>query len=179
MARELLGKKLFHNVNGEVTSGLIIETEAYLGISDPACHTFNGRRTSRVESMYKVGGYSYVYLIYGLHCCFNIVTQDEKKPEAVLIRALFPDKGLEIMKQRRRIEDENKIKNLCSGPGKLCEAMRIDRKEDGLLLTGSKLWITEGLPFLKIKPQIESGPRVGVDYAGDAKNWPLRFLLTI
>lgn len=181
VAKELLGKKFYHAKDGETTSGFIVETAAYLGLKDSACHAYKGRRTARIESMYQVGGYTYVYLIYGLHCCVNIVTQDEKRPEAVLIRALLPDYGIEIMKRRRNMFLDQHIKNLCSGPGKLCQAMGIDRSDNGLMVNQKKIWITEGIPFSEIKNKIVASPRIGVDYAeeGDAKNWPLRFSIQI
>lgn len=175
VARELLGKKLFHLKNGELTSGIIIETEAYLGVSDPACHTFEGRRTERVKSMYKPGGHTYVYFIYGMHFCLNVVTQNETRPEAVLIRALFPLDGIKKMQRRRGTLVE---KNLCSGPAKLCEALNIDRSCDGLSLQGPELWIEKHIPFNRIKNKIIGSPRIGIPYAGEAKKWPLRFLLT-
>lgn len=179
VARELLGKKLFHKRNNQLTSGIIIETEAYLGLADPACHTYNGRNTARVQSMYKMGGHSYVYFIYGIHFCVNVVTQNEKKPEAVLIRALTPMDGIDVMRVRRKLKEGKPDKDLCSGPGKLCQAMGIDRSSDGLLLTGSELWIEEDIPYSKIKTKIDSGARVGIDYAGDAKHWPLRFKIKV
>ena len=154
------------------TSKFTIETEAYLGVKDPACHTFNGRRTSRVESMYLPGGHAYVYLIYGIHYCFNVVTKSTLKPEAVLIRALWPCDGKEIMSKRRKIKIEAQ---LCSGPGKLCEAMAIDRKTNGLLLSGPELWIEEDINYFKIKKYIQKSPHVGIDYAGKAKKWLLRY----
>lgn len=179
VARQLLGKKLFHLKDGVLTSGIITETEAYLGLQDPACHTYQGRRTDRVRSMYKMGGHSYVYFIYGIHYCFNVVTQNEKKPEAVLIRALKPVDGIEVMQKRRKLKTNFKEIQLCSGPGKLCQAMGIDRSSDGLILTGSEIWIEEKIPYAKIKNKIEVSSRIGIDYAGDAKHWPLRFSLKI
>ena len=170
VARELLGKTLYHRKDAITTSGIIIETEAYLGIHDPACHTFGGRSTPRVQSMYRAGGCSYVYFIYGIHFCFNVVTQSEGEPEAVLIRALLPLEGIEVMKQRRGLVVE---KNLCSGPGKLCQALAIDSSCDGLDLQGPQLYIQETILPSKIK--IQSGPRIGIASVGEAKHWPLRF----
>ncbi len=180
VARELLGKVLVHRRDGITTSGIITETEAYLGIRDSACHTYRGRKTERVASMYLAGGHSYVYFIYGVHFCFNVVTQDESKPEAVLIRALEPLDGLEVMRERRNQRAGSSDHNLCSGPGKLCQALKIDRACDGLSLRGRELWIQEDpaqLPFKILK-----GPRIGVDYALEpltkpARDWPLRFRL--
>lgn len=174
VARQLLGKRLVHSKDGKLTSGIIIETEAYLGETDPACHTFEGRRTKRVESMYLAGGHAYVYFVYGIHFCFNVVTRPAEVPEAVLIRALWPVAGKDIMMKRRKTRFE---KQLCSGPGKLCQAMGIDRKCNGLLLTARELWIEEDLVFNKIKKYIQKSPRIGVGYAGTAQKWPLRFFI--
>lgn len=180
VARDLIGKILYRKKDGIVTSGIIIETEAYLGIKDSACHTYKGRRTERVASMYLKGGHSYVYFIYGIHFCFNVVTQDETQPEAVLIRALEPLDGIEAMRERRRLKNEKSIRDLCSGPGKLCQAMAIDRSCDGLLLTGRELWIGEDASI--VKPNVLTSARVGVNYAIEpahrpARDWPLRFQL--
>lgn len=175
VARQLLGKRIFHNKNNILTSGIIAETEAYLGLDDPACHTYQGRNTARVQSMYKKGGHSYVYFIYGIHFCFNVVTRAELIPEAVLIRALIPMDGIEIMRRRRKFRLDKSEKDLCSGPGKVCQAMGFDRSSDGLLLNGPEIWIEDDLPFEEIEKNIRSSPRVGVNYAGKAKDWPLRF----
>jgi len=177
VARLLLGQVLYHQQGSRVTSGIIIETEAYLGATDPASHTFGGRTTERVKSMYKEGGHAYVYLIYGLHSCFNVVTRTTREGEAVLIRALFPLLGQDLMRKRRGQDKSRGIQNLCSGPGKLCQAMGIDRTCDGLSLQGPDLWIGHGLHFRQIKPLLQRGPRIGIDYSGHAKLWPLRFFL--
>ncbi len=174
VARELLGKRLCRVKDGKLTSGIIIETEAYLGLKDLACHSFGGKRTPRVESMYLPGGHAYVYFIYGIHFCFNVVTQNIKKPEAVLIRALWPVDGKEIMFERRKAKKE---KDLCSGPGKLCQALAIGRECNMLLLNSSELWIEDDISFAKIKHHIQKSARVGIDYAGEAKDWPLRFFV--
>jgi DNA-3-methyladenine glycosylase len=178
VARDLIGKILYHRRDGIVTAGVITETEAYLGIRDSACHTYRGRRTERVASMYKMGGHAYVYLIYGLHFCFNVVTKDEEHPEAVLIRGLEPYEGIDQMRQRRGIQPGKRDRDLCSGPGKLCQAMAIDRACDGMSLASRELWIAENP--LPRKFRISSGPRVGIDYAIEpvskpARDWPLRF----
>lgn len=180
VARELIGKILHHRVDGFVTSGIIIETEAYLGVRDSAAHTYRGRNTDRVASMYLRGGHSYVYFIYGVHFCFNVVTQDEGTPEAVLIRALEPFNGLEAMRKRRGFSESRKVAELCSGPGKLCRAMGINREDDGLRLDGKRLWISEDSRPDAPNFKIMAGPRVGVDYAVEpagrpARDWPLRF----
>ncbi|RYZ84125.1 MAG: DNA-3-methyladenine glycosylase [Proteobacteria bacterium] len=171
VAIDLLGKILYHtNADGVTTSGRIVETEAYMGIKDPACHTFGDRRTARTEFMYQRGGHSYVYLIYGMYSCLNVVTQTEKEPEAVLIRATEP-----VPRPSEKVP-----KNLLhtNGPGKLCRHLGITREHNGLKLwkKNSGLWIEED--DYKIKSSnIAKVPRIGVDYAGDAAQWPLRFYL--
>lgn len=178
VACELLGKKLVHQRDGHWTAGIIIETEAYLGVKDPACHTYEGRQTERVRSMYKAGGHAYVYFIYGMHFCFNVVTRTEREPEAVLVRALYPVEGIEIMRQRRQLDQRKPVAALCSGPGKLCQAMGIDRSTDGMLLVGNKsMWIEEGVPYTRLRGNIEASPRIGIAYAKEAVEWPLRFTI--
>lgn len=168
VARRLLGCTLVHMVNGQRISGRIVETEAYLGISDPACHSFNNRRTARTESMYLEGGHAYVYFIYGMHFCFNVVTRATGQPEAVLIRAIEPQDGIEFMRRKRKAKHDRDLSN---GPGKLCQALAIDRSCDGLTLQGPELFIEAG-PVIR---DVIEGPRIGVDYAGSAAKWPLRF----
>lgn len=172
VARELLGCRLVHIVNGQRISGRIIETEAYLGVTDRACHSYGGRKTERVKSLYLAGGHAYVYFIYGMHFCFNVVTRKRGEPEAVLIRALAPEQGLPEMRRRRRIK---KDRDLANGPGKLCQALGIDRACDGLDLTGDNLFIEKG--FVDEAESLVISARVGVDYAGEAATWPLRFEL--
>lgn len=174
VAKSLLGKRLVHLLpNGTRLSGIIVETEAYLGIKDRACHTYNNKRTSRTEAMYLEGGHSYVYFIYGMYDCFNVVTRASDEPEAVLIRALEPSEGIEQMQKYRQ---QIKVHNLCSGPGKLCQALKINRQLNAHLLTEQPLWIEDtGLNIRK--GQIISKPRVGVQYAGTHAAWPLRFYI--
>jgi DNA-3-methyladenine glycosylase len=169
VALELLGKVLHHQLpSGEVISGRIVETEAYLGIKDPACHTFEDRRTSRTAPMYLEGGHSYVYLIYGIYSCLNVVTRTEAEPEAVLLRALEP-----IPRPNEKIQ---KIQMNTNGPGKLCRHLNITRAHNGIKLWKKRggLWIEDDGFVLKPK-QIAKAPRIGVDYAGEAALWPLRF----
>lgn len=171
VAKNLLGKLLVRILeDGTRLSGLIVETEAYLGIKDKACHTFGGRKTEKTRSMYLDGGHSYIYFIYGMYYCFNVVTCDEKQPEAVLIRALEPIEGLDRMKRFRKQKD---LFALTSGPGKLCQALNINRELDGLSLRDSQLFI-EKSDYLK-KFEIISRPRIGIHYAEEAKKLPLRF----
>lgn len=163
VAEQLLGKRLVRLLeNGQRLSGRIVEVEAYLGVHDPAAHTFKGRRTPRNEAMYGEAGYSYVYFIYGIHHCVNVVTQTRDVPEAVLLRGLEPLEGF----------DESQRLN---GPGKLCAKMQITRALNAcpLFKPGSELFIEDDISISQ--EDIAIGRRVGVDYAGDAAYWPLRF----
>jgi DNA-3-methyladenine glycosylase len=176
VARELLGCILVHEIKSENKShrisGRIVETEAYLGAEDPACHTFEGRRTPRNEAMYLYGGHAYVYFIYGMHFCFNVVTRTERHPEAVLIRALEPLEGVDFMRRQRGIRGPDR--DLTNGPAKLCEALAIDRSSDGLSLVDSMLTIERGREHIAQESTVTS-PRIGIAYAGAAAEWPLRF----
>lgn len=173
VAKALLGKRLVHIVRGKRVSGLIVEVEAYLGEKDAAAHTFGGRRTSRNEAMYGEGGHAYVYFIYGMHWCLNAVTRGHNQPEAVLIRALEPEEGIEAMKKRRKTD----LKNLTNGPAKLCQALGVTRKLNGTdLVSSSKLFIEE-TPKKYSQRDIQKDRRIGVAYAGKAALWPLRFYI--
>lgn len=172
VARQLLGKKLVHVLpNGKRIAGFISETEAYLGIEDPAAHSFGDRRTNRTETMYAQGGIAYVYFIYGMYNCLNVVTRPAGEPEAVLVRGLIPTEGIDIMRQLRPLAKSDSY--LANGPGKLCQALKLTREHNGLDLRGSRLYLTDGKSIAD--ELIEDLPRVGIDYAGDAIHWPLRF----
>src|SRR5712691_60192 len=139
VARELLGKLLVvPAADGPRVSGVIVETEAYRGPQDRASHAYGGRRTKRTETMYAIGGTAYVYFVYGMHYQFNVVTNVNDIPHAVLIRALEPVEGLELMRVRRHGQPDL---NLSNGPGKLCIALGIDRKLDRADLLGNEVWI--------------------------------------
>jgi DNA-3-methyladenine glycosylase len=162
VARDLLGKELVHEAGGLRTAGVIVETEAYTGPEDKGSHSYGGRRTSRNETMYHQGGTSYVYLIYGMYHCFNVVTGPEGTGEAVLIRAIEPICGIEQMEFNRGTD---KLINLTSGPGKLCIAFRLDRRHNGLDLTSSELIIADdgwNEPF-EVISTTRIGIRMGVD----------------
>lgn len=175
VARELLGCRLVRIYRGQRLSGRIIETEAYLGARDRAAHSYGRRRTDRVRSMYLAGGHAYVFFVYGMHFCFNIVTRHADEPEAVLIRALEPVEGIETM---RRLRGVKRDRDLSNGPGKLAQALAIDRKFDGMPLTEShQLFIERDRKVTA--DQIIIGPRVGIDYAEEAILWPLRFQVKI
>lgn len=171
VARELLGQRLCRRLpDGTLFAGRIVETEAYLGIEDAACHTYGGRRSARTATMYAAGGVAYVYLIYGMYHCLNAVTRDEGEPEAVLIRALAAERGQERWAERfPRLKPAQWL----SGPGRLCRALEIGKAQNGLALQSRELWIEESGAVAAA--DIESAPRVGVDYAGAAAEWPLRF----
>ena len=169
VARELLGKLLVvPNERGERVSGMIVETEAYLGIEDRAAHSFGGRRTKRTETMYAEGGRVYIFFIYGMYYQFNIVTGPVDRPHAILIRAVEPVEGIETMRRR---PGEMKDTNLTSGPGKLCVAMGIDRAANGEDLLGERIWL-EGYKKITAK-HIAVGKRIGIDYAGCHAEKPL------
>jgi len=170
IAQDLLGKVLVSHCNGEFTSGKIVETEAYCGRGDKACHA-NGKRTPRTEVMYGEGGHAYVYLCYGIHHLFNVVTNREGLADAVLIRALEPLAGQETMKVRRGKGNAK----LASGPGTLSQAMGIDVKMSGEDLLGDQLWIAEEKEPAAFV--ISSDTRIGVDYAEEDAFLPWRFLI--
>ncbi len=168
VARALLGKTLLH---GE-TGGVIVETEAYVGPGDKGCHAYGGRRTKRTEPLFGVAGRAYVYLIYGMYCCLNVVTGGVDEPQCVLIRALRPSLGLEEMALRRGGKPE---RELCRGPGKLCRALAIDRALNERDVTAGDFVILEGPEV----PEADVGvsKRIGIDYAGEAKDYPWRFFV--
>lgn len=171
VARDLLGKQLVvPGKNGARVAGIIVETEAYRGPQDRASHAYNGRRTNRTETMYGIGGTAYVYFVYGMYNQFNVVTNVADTPHAILVRAVEPSEGLNIMRRRRQGRSEYE---LTSGPGRLCLAMGIDRTLDKADLLGGRVWIEEAA---SISPrQIARGPRVGIDYAEEWVRKPWRF----
>ena len=170
VAKQLLGKYLVRKHPKGVTVGRIVETEAYIGPHDLACHASHGR-TPRTEVMFGLAGHAYVYFVYGVHYMLNLVTEACNHPAAVLIRALEPIDGIELMEARRGTE---KRRALCSGPGKLCQAFAIDRSLNAADLCGGIIHIEDrGEPI----PKFLARPRVGVDYAGKWKDKPFRFLV--
>lgn len=171
VARDLLGKLLVVPAsNGQRVSGVIVETEAYRGPLDRAAHSYGGRRTQRTEPMYAIGGTAYVFFVYGMYYQFNVVTNAAETPHAILIRALEPVEGIELMRKRRHNQPD---RNLTKGPGKLCIALGIDRKLDGADLLGNEVWLEDRPPIRR--SQINSGTRIGIDYAGEWINKPWRF----
>lgn len=167
VARELLGQVLVVAQGRALRRLMIVETEAYLGLNDPAAHSFHGKKTDRVLPMYRPGGFSYVYFIYGMYFCLNVVTGSENEPEAVLLRAV-----VELDAQGRPTGDPRRF----AGPGKLCRELGITKADSDLDMTlGKRLWIERAR---KPKPiDIENVERIGVSGYGDAAHWPLRYHL--
>ena len=174
VARELLGKYLVTRFEGVITAGRIVETEAYRGPDDKACHAYNHRRTPRTEVMYAAGGVAYVYLCYGIHHLFNVVTGPAEAAHAVLIRAVEPADNTEAMLRRR--QHQRLRPQLTAGPGVLAKALGIDTAHTGLSLTrpGSSIWLEDRGDSLS-PAAITTGPRVGVSYAQECAAWPWRF----
>ncbi len=173
IARELLGKVLFTQVDGIITGGMIVETEAY-SYREKGCHAYGSKKTQRNSIMFEKGGFTYVYLCYGMHHLFNIVTNEPGMAEAVLIRALEPVHGIDEMVLRR-----GALKNpfhLTSGPGKLTKALGIDRNLNGKFLLDDEVWV-EDYDYKIQNRNIVTGPRIGIDYAGEDALLPWRFRL--
>lgn len=175
LAKDLLGKLLMTEIDGIRTAGIITETEAY-SETEKGCHAYNRRKTERTKIMFEAGGLSYVYFCYGMHHLFNVVTGKKDTAQAVLIRAIQPTIGVEEILRRRK--KENPEKNLCKGPGKVCQALGITRAHYGLHLTDAKIWIET--TTLKITDeQIQATPRIGIDYAEEDRHLPWWFVLKI
>lgn len=172
IAKELIGKKLCTHIDGLLTSGFITETEAYAGVTDKASHAYGDRFTDRTKTMYLPGGTSYVYLCYGVHYLFNVVTHLEGTPHAVLIRGIRPLEGIEIMQERRGGKNP---KGLADGPGKLSKAMGISKSQNAISLLADEVWI-EATDIEVEGMHISTGPRIGIDYAEEHKDLPWRFL---
>jgi DNA-3-methyladenine glycosylase len=170
VARDCIGKVVVHACRSGVVAGRVVEAEAYRGPEDLAAHSAGGRRTSRTEVMFGPPGYAYVFFIYGMHFHLNLVTSSVDEPHAVLIRALEPTVGVELMAARRGMDASRR--ELTNGPGKLCQAMDITRREYGAdLCGGSALYLVDG----RAPRRVARAPRVGVDYAGAWAAKPWRF----
>jgi len=181
VARDLLGKVLVTEFGGRRTSGRIVETEAYNGVGDRASHAWSGRRTRRTEVMYAAGGTAYVYLIYGIHHLFNVVTNKKDIPHAVLVRALEPMEGIEVMRERlgRDGGANEGLKpdySLTRGPGNLSRALGLRTVHTGVSLMGDEIWIGDD-GYRPKRSEIIAGPRIGVDYAGVDAGLPYRFYI--
>ncbi|MEX6687923.1 DNA-3-methyladenine glycosylase [Danxiaibacter flavus] len=174
IAKNLLGKILVTTFDGKLTAGRIVETEAYNGEVDKASHAWNGRRTNRTEIMYAMGGTSYVYLCYGIHHLFNVVTNEEDIPHAILIRALDPMIGIDLMLKRT---GKKKLDyTLTRGPGNVSKAMGIYTCHSGISLLEGDIFIADD-HFKLRSSEIAATPRIGVDYAGDDAMLPYRFII--
>jgi len=169
--KNLIGLSLFTHIDGHVTGGIILETESYVGVEDKASHAYGGRRTHRTEVMYRKGGVAYVYLCYGIHTLFNVVTGEEGVPHAILIRALHPTHGIDLMMQRRGHNRHDAM--LAKGPGSLAKALGISVAHTGTPLHSEWLWIADCGGGIS---QIETTPRIGVGYAKEWALRPLRFV---
>ena len=186
-AQELLGRYLVRVDGGEVMVCRITETEAYVGAIDKACHAYGGRRTKRTETLYSAPGTAYVYLIYGMYSCLNFVTGPEGTASAVLIRGCTPVYNADAVARRRFGAEPGKLsayqrKNFMNGPGKLCKGLSIDRTLNGLPLGSPALYLADELPEygLERRPDglpFHTGKRIGIDYAGEAVDFPWRFWL--
>ncbi|MDP9078753.1 MAG: DNA-3-methyladenine glycosylase [Bacteroidota bacterium] len=172
LSKDLIGKYLFTRIDGITTGGYIVETEAYNGIIDRASHAFGNRRTPRTGIMFQQGGIAYVYLCYGIHEMFNIVTNIEGVPHAILVRALNPTDGIEAMQARRNMPVLKPTMTM--GPGSVAKALGISRAINAYSLQSDTIWIEDkGLSFAD--EEIAAVPRVGVDYAGEDALLPYRF----
>jgi DNA-3-methyladenine glycosylase len=172
ISRELLGKTLYTSIAGELTAGVIVETEAYAGPDDRGSHAFNNRRTPRNEMMYAQGGVVYMYICYGIHDMLNIVTGPEGTSHAILIRAVEPTEGIGIMRSRRNVY--NADHRLCQGPGALGQAFGLNKTFNGKSLTGDEIWIEDQGTQLN-QDDIATSGRVGMNFEGPYKSIPWRF----
>jgi DNA-3-methyladenine glycosylase len=172
IAKDLLGKILVTSFNNDITTGRIVETEAYNGVGDKASHSYGGRRTKRTEAMYAAGGIAYVYLCYGIHHLFNVVTNGQDKPHAILVRGIEPVTGIDIM--LHRMKKEKADYTIGRGPGNVSKALGIDTKHMGTSLLGADIYIADDGTKLK-SSQIGISPRIGVDYAAEDALLPYRF----
>jgi DNA-3-methyladenine glycosylase len=176
ISRELLGKVLCTKINGQIAKAIITETEAYAGIGDKASHAYGGRRTRRTEPMYGRGGTAYIYLCYGIHHLFNVVTNIAGTPHAVLIRAGKPLEGSDVMQKRRKKERIDKT--LLAGPGSFAQALGITTNLTGTSLLGNRIWIEDQRIPLDAEAVI-AGPRIGVNYAAEDAERAYRFSVDI
>ncbi|SIQ05861.1 DNA-3-methyladenine glycosylase [Halanaerobium kushneri] len=173
-AKDLLGKIIVRKYYGKTIKVKIVETEAYCGAEDKASHAYNNKKTKRTAPMFKEGGHSYIYLIYGMYYCFNVVTASENNPHAVLIRAVEPLTGIKQIKENRQIKS-SRTEDLTNGPGKLSQALKINKSLDGCsLVENSSLYIIDGSAE---NFEINSSPRVNIDYAEEYKDKKWRFFI--
>ena len=186
-AQRLLGKFLVRRLDGQLLVGRITETEAYVGRCDKACHAYGYKKTPRTSTLFMAPGHAYIYFIYGMYHCLNFVTEPEGEPAAVLIRAIQPVAGVETMRRLRygnAPETAYRRKNFSNGPGKVCKALSLSSYENKMDLTGDTLFVCEspadiGLPEFPppAGEALRRGPRIGIDYAEEAREFPWRFWL--
>lgn len=177
VAKDLLSKLLVREIEGTKIICRIVETEAYIGPEDKGCHAYQNKRTKRTEVMFWSGGHAYIYLIYGMYHCLNVVTGQKNKPEAVLIRAIEPITGINRIKENRVIKSK-KIEDLTNGPGKLCQALAIDKKLNGYdLISGNDLYIINDNNYNHQEYDIVADKRINIDYAEEYKDKLWRFYL--
>jgi DNA-3-methyladenine glycosylase len=174
IAKELLGKILVTNFEGVLTSGRIVETEAYVGMADRASHSYGGKRTARNEHMYAQGGTAYIYVCYGIHQMFNVVTNKINVPDAILIRALEPMQGITAMLKRTNKQVPGY--SLTKGPGNVGKALGFQKRYSGSLLTSDEMFIAAD-EFIVTDEQVATSPRIGVNYAAEDALLPYRFYL--
>jgi DNA-3-methyladenine glycosylase len=178
IARNMLGKLIIHNSEEERTAVRIVEVEAYIGPADKASHAYRNLYSNRTAIQFGLGGHAYVYQIYGMYFCFNVVTQGENRPEVVLVRAGEPVMGVDIMSRRRGMAElpKSRIKNLTNGPGKLCIALGISRQQYGADLCGDRLYLADD-GFKVKKSDIIATPRINIEYAEEYKDKMWRWYL--
>ncbi len=174
IARELIGKRLYTCIGGELTGGIIVETEAYQGPADRGSHAHAGRRTPRNEIMYRAGGLTYMYICYGIHDMFNVVTGSEGVSHAVLVRAIEPRIGLEIMRKRRNVYSKDNF--LCRGPGSLAKALGLSKAQNGCSLLSDEIWLEEETELI-VETDLLASARIGMNFDGPYKTIPWRFYL--
>lgn len=172
VAKDLLGKIIVHETPEGIVKGKIVEVEAYLGEQDKAAHSYKSKKEGRTNIQYEDGGYAYIYMIYGMYYCMNVVANKKGVPEAILIRGIEPIEGIDLMKKRRGMDN---IKNLCNGPGKLCIAFDINKNHYGIDLLGDELYIEE--PKVKEDIEIIASKRINIDYAEEAVDYLYRFTI--
>lgn len=190
VARDLVGKYLVRRYDGVTLAARITETEAYVGRKDKACHAYNYRRTKRTGTLFAPPGTAYIYLIYGMHCCLNFVTEEEGEPAAVLIRGLEARYNEDIIAENRfgcKVEQLSPCqrRNFLNGPGKLCAGLKIDRTLNGLPHGSGELFLVQrpeelgipGVPGDDAAFRLGVGKRIGIDYAGEAADFPWRFFM--
>ena len=187
IARQLLGKYLVRRLDGELLAGRITETEAYVGRCDKACHAYGYKKTARTSTLFMAPGHAYIYFIYGMYHCLNFVTEPEGEPSAVLIRAIQPATGMETMRHLRFGDapmNAYRRKNFSNGPGKVCKALSLSSAENRMDLTGDTLFVCDSLADIGLPEApppvgevLHCGPRIGIDYAEEARDFPWRFWL--